>query len=67
MSEFGFRRVDFVRVICDGEHSHFEAHGVAHRLPIVRQVSLGTATALAARGVPVVVREARLGPAGRAA
>jgi hypothetical protein len=54
----GFRRVDFVRVVCDGDHRTAELHGVGHRLPIVRSVSLELASALAADGVPVVIREA---------
>jgi hypothetical protein len=50
--------VTFVRVVRDGDHSRCEVYGVGNRLPAVRQVSLATATVLAAQGVPVVVREA---------
>lgn len=53
----GLRRVDWVRVVVDGEHTTCEAHGVRHRLPAVQRVSLATALELADRGVPVVVRD----------
>lgn len=57
--QLGFRRVDFVRVLCDGDTRTCEVHGVGHRLPTVRTVSLGTVGVLAAQGVPIVIREAR--------
>jgi len=56
--QLGFRRVDFVRVVIDGDHRTYEVHGVAHRLPVVRRAPGATVSALAAQGVPVVIREA---------
>lgn len=55
--QLGFRRVDFVRVVCDGDRRTAELHGIGHRLPMTRHVSLEVASGLAARGVPVVIRE----------
>ena len=50
------RRVSWVRIVVDGEGAQCEVLGVGHRLPAVRRVSLDTALALAASGVPTVVR-----------
>ena len=52
------RRVSWVRIVVDGAGAHCEVLGVGHRLPSVRRVSLDTALALAASGVPTVVRSA---------
>jgi hypothetical protein len=52
------RRVSWVRITVDGERAHCEVLGVGHRLPSVHRVSLDTALALAASGVPTVVRSA---------
>lgn len=52
------RRVSWVRITVDGHGAHCEVHGVGHRLPAVHRVSLETALALAASGVPTVVRSA---------
>ena len=52
------RRVSWVRIVVDGEGAQCEVLGVGHRLPAVRRVSLDTALALAASGVPTVVRSA---------
>jgi hypothetical protein len=52
----GMRRVSWVRIVLDDHGAHCEVHGVGHRLPSVRRVSLDTALALAAGGVPTVVR-----------
>ena len=54
----GMRRVSWVRITVDGRGAHCEVHGVGHRLPSVRRVSLDTALGLAASGVPTVVRAA---------
>lgn len=50
------RRVSWVRIVLDGDRASCEALGVGHRLPAVRRISLDTALALAASGVPTVVR-----------
>lgn len=52
------RRVSWVRIVLDDAGARCELMGVGHRLPSARRVSLGTALALAANGVPTVVRSA---------
>jgi hypothetical protein len=52
------RRVSWVRIVLDGERTRCELFGVGHRLPSARPVSLETALALSASGVPTVVRSA---------
>ena len=54
--ETGMRRVSWVRIVLDQDGAHCQVLGVGHRLPNVRRVSLDTALALAASGVPTVVR-----------
>jgi hypothetical protein len=54
------RRISWVRITVDEQGAHCDLVGVGHRLPMVRPVSLDTALALAAQGVPTVVRS----PAG---
>ena len=56
--QLGMRRLSWVQVVVDGETSRAEVHGLGHRLPCVRQVSLITAAELAAEGLPVVVSRA---------
>ena len=56
--ETGMRRVSWVRIALDDGGAHCEVVGIGHRLPAARRVSLDTALALAARGVPTVVRAA---------
>lgn len=56
------RRVSWVRIVVDGAGAQCEVHGVGHRLPGTRPVSLETALALAASGVPTVVRTVPSGP-----
>jgi hypothetical protein len=50
------RRISWVRITLDDRGAHCDLLGVGHRLPRARQISLDTALALAARGVPTVVR-----------
>ena len=52
------RRVSWVRIVLDDAGAHCEVLGVGHRLPNARRVSLDTALALAASGVPTVIRTA---------
>jgi hypothetical protein len=52
----GLRRVQWVRVLVDGESTRAEAIGVAHRRPATVPISLRMASRLAAAGVPTVVR-----------
>lgn len=59
--ELGLQRVSWVRVHVGGHGVRCEVAGIAHRRPVVRTVSLRTATALAAGGVPLVVRSDRGG------
>jgi hypothetical protein len=58
----GMRRVSWVRIVVDGEGAHCQVLGVGHRLPSVRRVSLDTALALAANGVPMLVRTGDAAP-----
>ena len=51
----GMRRVSWVRVVITDEGAECEAFGVGHRLPNACRVSLDTALALAAEGVPAIV------------
>lgn len=51
----GMRRVDWVGVRVEGGTVRCEAHGVGHRLPTQRQISLDAAAALGRSGVPVVL------------
>ncbi len=57
--ELGLRRVSWVRVVVNDHESTAEVFGVGSRLPVVRRVTLGTALALAARGIPTVVHDRR--------
>ena len=50
------RRVSWVRIVLDESGPHCQVLGVGHRLPNARRISLDTALALAATGVPTVVR-----------
>ena len=51
------RRVGWVRVVVkDGGEAVCHVMGTGHRLPTVLRVPLATALALAAEGVPCVVR-----------
>lgn len=53
----GMRRIRWVRVEVKGDGTAVcQVAGIGHRLPVVRRVSLGTALALAAEGVPWLVR-----------
>jgi hypothetical protein len=56
----GLRRVSWVRIVLTEAGPVCEVSGIGHRLPRTRRVPLVTATTLAARGVPTVVR-ARIG------
>ena len=52
----GLRRIQWVRVLVDGERTRAEAIGLAHRRPATVPISLRMASRLAAAGVPLVVR-----------
>lgn len=52
----GMRTIAWIAVTVDGGHATAEAHGITNRLPGVRRIPMATASELAARGVPVVVR-----------
>jgi hypothetical protein len=52
---FGFRRVDCVRVILDGEQSRAQVTGTVHRYPHTVSVPLRVATRLVAAGAPLVI------------
>ena len=54
----GMRRVSWVRVTITDDGAECEAFGVGHRLPNVRRISLDSALALAAEGVPTIVHHA---------
>lgn len=55
------RRVSFVRVLLSDDGVACQAVGTANRRPAVRPVSLATAAALAASGIPTIVRSRREG------
>lgn len=52
----GMRRIGWVRVIVDDDGTRAEVSGVGHRLPRTVPVPLAVAAALAAAGVPLLVR-----------
>ncbi len=52
----GMRRVDFVRVVIDGEEKHAQLVGVGYRLPACRPASLALAAQLVSEGTPLVTR-----------
>ena len=52
----GMRRVSWVRIVVDDTGPRCEVLGVGHRLPNAHRISLETALALAAEGVPTVIR-----------
>ena len=54
--ETGMRRVSWVRIVVTDSGTRCQVLGVGHRLPSARRVSLETALALAAKGVPTLVR-----------
>lgn len=56
MGVSGMRRVSWVRFVVADGHTRCEVVGTGHRLPTVRTVSLETALALVATGVPSVIR-----------
>ncbi len=56
----GMRRVRFVRILVGDGRTSCQAVGTGHRLPTVLSVSLDVAAALAASGVPSVIRSAEV-------
>jgi len=69
VSALGMRRVSWVQILVDegGEYSRAEAHGIGHRLPRTVPIPLSAAAALAAQGVPLLVRRCMdMHPAGTA-
>lgn len=58
----GMRRVSFVRIVIVDGCARCEVVGTGHRLPTVRTVSLDTALALVAGGVPSVIRSGPVPP-----
>jgi hypothetical protein len=55
--DVGLRRVSWVRVDVDADGAvRCQLAGIGHRRPVVRRLPLRTAAALAAAGVPLVVR-----------
>lgn len=54
----GMRRVDWVRIVICGTAVRCDVHGIGHRLPCRRPLSLDSALALRAAGVPTVIRTA---------
>ena len=55
-SGLGMRRVDWVRILISGTAVRCDVHGIGHRLPCRRPLSLDSALALRAAGVPTVIR-----------
>jgi len=49
----GFRRIDLVRIVVDGECTTAEVTGVVHRYPRTKRISLATAARLVAAGAPM--------------
>jgi hypothetical protein len=52
----GLRRVDWVRLIDDGERCRAEVIGEGFRLPVTRPIPLALAAELIAAGVPHLTR-----------
>jgi len=52
------RRVQWVRVVVDGQSVRAEAVGMGHRLPTTCRISMETAAALVHQGLPVSVCDA---------
>ena len=52
----GMRRVDFVRLVVQGQEQHAELVGVGYRLPVCRPASLALAAQLVNEGTPLVTR-----------
>jgi hypothetical protein len=52
------RRVQWVRVVVDGQSVRAEAVGMGHRLPTTCRISMETAAALVRQGLPVSVCDA---------
>jgi hypothetical protein len=50
------KRIDWVRIVLDGDDCRAEVHGVGHRVPRTVRVAMATASTLAAEGVPLLVR-----------
>ena len=55
-ADLGLRHVSWVRVVLTPSGPQCAVAGIGHRLPTIRRVPLAAATALAAQGVPTVVR-----------
>jgi len=58
MTVAGLRRVNWVSVTTSASAARrpvAEAHGIGHRFPAVVRISLHTANALRAAGIPVVL------------
>ena len=54
--ELGLRRVSWVRISLTEAGPVCEVAGIGHRVPTIRRIHLSTAAALAAAGVPTVLR-----------
>lgn len=54
------KRFSWVRIVLTDDEPVCEVVGIGHRRPVVRRIPLHTATALAASGVPTVVRRSRV-------
>lgn len=67
LAALGMRRLSFVRIVLCADGVACQAVGMGHRLPSTRPVSMATAAALAASGVPTVVRSQRSPAAGNRA
>jgi hypothetical protein len=52
----GLRRVDWVRILVDGDELRAEATGVGFRLPVTTPIPLAVAGELIAAGTPYIVR-----------
>ena len=63
----GLRRVDWVRLVVDGDSVRAEAVGMGYRLPTSRPIPLAKAAALMAAGTPSVTRTVGARPADNAA
>ena len=57
-SRTGLRRVDWVRLIEDGDRCRAEVIGEGFRLPVIRPIPLSLAAELIASGVPHLTRSA---------
>jgi hypothetical protein len=54
-NDLGFRRIECVRILVDGERTTAEVTGVVHRYPRTKRIPVATAARLIAAGAPLAL------------